>query len=651
MKLSIIIVNYNVRYFLSACLQSIQAAVKNIDAEIFVVDNNSSDLSVDMLRTDFPEIILIDNNFNAGFSKANNQAISCAKGEYILLLNPDTIVEEDCFEKCIAYMDEHMEVGGMGVKMIDGAGRFLPESKRGLPTPAVAFFKISGLSKLFPKSKRFGKYHLGFLDENEISEIEILSGAYMFMRKSVIDKIGGLDEAFFMYGEDIDMSYRITAAGYKNVYFPRSRIIHFKGESTKKSSVNYVLVFYRAMIIFAKKHFSQQNAGLFSLLINLAIYLRALIALINRLFTRFYMPLIDVGIFWSILLITKNIYETYVLGNESYYPPAIETNTFPLIITCWIFGQFLLGGYHQPVKLKAVFKGLLTGSLFVIILYAMLSESMRFSRAIVLLSTLSTFLIIPLSRILLMKLKVFRLIRFTEMNSAIIGSKSEIEKVLNILKESTARKKSYYFINPLRKSESSSDDKSFAFHAALHQIDHFLDIFNIDEIIFCMKDLRAAEMINIMQKKAVGKCNLYIHPTTSEFLLKSSSINSIGEFILPETNPVMPDWSMRKKRIFEIFLTFLLLAFSPFLIYIFRKPLLFYSNMLNVLIGKVNLIGYKNENNVRPFLIAAFPEGTTDMKKINNKIDYLLNYGTEKDLEILLGNLNQLDRNFSDQIL
>lgn len=649
MKLSIIIVNYNVRYFLSACLQSVQAAVKNIDAEIFVVDNNSTDQSVEMLRADFPEIILIANNFNAGFSKANNQAIAAAKGEYILLLNPDTIVEEDCFEKCISYMDEHPEAGGMGVKMIDGAGKFLPESKRGLPTPAVAFFKISGLSKLFPKSKRFGKYHLGFLDENEIAEIEILSGAYMFMRKSVIDKIGGLDEAFFMYGEDIDMSYRITDAGFKNVYFPKSRIIHFKGESTKKSSVNYVLVFYRAMIIFAKKHFSQQNAGLFSLLINLAIYLRALIALINRLFTRFYMPLIDLGIFWSILLITKDLYESFVLGNESYYPSAIETKTFPLIIMCLIMGQFLLGGYHQPVKLKAVFKGLLTGSLFVIILYAMLSESMRFSRAIVLLSTLSTFLIIPLSRILLMKMKLFRLIRFTEMNSAIIGGKTEIDKVLNILKESTARKKSYYFVNPLRKSESSAADKDFAFHAAMHQIDHFLDVFNIDEIIFCMKDLKAIDMINIMQKKVVGRCNLYIHPINGEFLLKSSSINSIGEFILPETNPVMPDWSIRKKRIFEVILTAFLLAFSPFLIFIFRRPLRFYLNIFNVIIGNINLIGYKN--NDRPFLIEAFPESQTDIKKTNIKIDYLLNYGTEKDLELLLGNLNQLDKNLSIQNL
>lgn len=647
MKLSVIIVNYNVRYFLSACLQSAQAAVKNIESEIFVVDNNSTDESVEMLRTEFPEIILIANNFNAGFSKANNQAISRAKGEYILLLNPDTIVEEDCFEKCIAFMDEHPETGGMGVKMIDGAGKFLPESKRGLPTPAVAFFKISGLSKLFPKSKRFGKYHLGFLDENEIAEIEILSGAFMFMRTSVIDKIGGLDEAFFMYGEDIDMSYRITAAGYKNVYYPKSRIIHFKGESTKKSSVNYVLVFYRAMIIFAKKHFSQQNAGLFSLLINLAIYLRAFIALINRLFTRFYMPLIDIGIFWTILLIIKNSYETYVLRNESYYPSTIETYAFPLIISCWIFGQFLLGGYHQPVKLKAVFKGLLTGSLFVIILYAMLSESMRFSRAIVMLSTLSAFLLIPLSRILLMKLKLFGLIRFTEMNSAIVGSKAEIENVLNILKESTAKKKSYYFINPLRKSESSADDKRFSFHAALHQIDPFLDIFNIDEIIFCMKDLKASDMINIMQKNKVGNCNLYIHPKAGEFLLKSSSINSIGEFILPETNPAMPDWSFRKKRIFEVILAVFLLIFSPFLIFIFREPMRFYTNMYGVITGKIKLIGYKNQKDIRPFLIEAFPEEPTDIKKTNIKIDYLLNYGTEKDLELLIGNLNQLERNVS----
>ena len=248
MQLSIIIVNYNVRNFLEQCLTSVFKAINGIDAEVFVVDNNSSDDSLEMVSQQFPEVIIIANKDNVGFSKANNQAMAIAKGRYILLLNPDTVVEEDTFSKCIAFSDKHPDLGGLGVKMVDGSGIFLPESKRGLPTPSVSFYKIFGLSAIFPKSKTFAKYHLAYLDKDEINEIEVLSGAFMWMRKSVLDKIGYLDEAFFMYGEDIDLSYRITQAGYKNYYFPEAQIIHYKGESTKKGSINYVFVFYLSLI-------------------------------------------------------------------------------------------------------------------------------------------------------------------------------------------------------------------------------------------------------------------------------------------------------------------------------------------------------------------------------------------------------------------
>ncbi|HCA82875.1 MAG TPA: glycosyl transferase family 2, partial [Flavobacteriales bacterium] len=213
MKLSVIIVNYNVEYFLEQCLNSVVAASKGIAVEVFVVDNNSVDGSCAMVKRRFPEVQLIENHFNAGFSKANNQAMMLAKGEYILLLNPDTVVEEDTFRKVIRFMDEHPDAGGLGVKMIDGKGKFLPESKRGLPTPSVAFYKIFGISRLFPRSKRFGRYHLAYLDKDQSHEIEILSGAFMLMRKTALDKVGLLDEAFFMYGEDIDLSYRITIGG------------------------------------------------------------------------------------------------------------------------------------------------------------------------------------------------------------------------------------------------------------------------------------------------------------------------------------------------------------------------------------------------------------------------------------------------------
>ncbi|WP_114783729.1 glycosyltransferase family 2 protein [Botryobacter ruber] len=274
-KLSVIVVSYNVQYFLEQALSSVRDALAGIPSEIFVVDNNSTDGSVEMVAAKFPEVKLIANTGNVGFSKANNQAIEASTGEYVLLLNPDTVVQETTFRKCLAFMDEHPDAGGLGVKMIDGAGKFLPESKRGLPTPMVALCKIAGISRLFPKSRTFGRYHLGFLPPDELHEVEVLSGAFMLMRRETLDKVGLLDESFFMYGEDIDLSYRIVLGGYKNYYYPGTTIIHYKGESTHKGSLNYVLVFYKAMAIFYKKHFSHSNALFFSKLILLAIYLRA----------------------------------------------------------------------------------------------------------------------------------------------------------------------------------------------------------------------------------------------------------------------------------------------------------------------------------------------------------------------------------------
>jgi len=267
-KLSVIIVNYNVQHFLEQCLYSVKKATKNLAVEVIVVDNASVDGSVEMLKEKFGDVKLIENTKNVGFSAANNQAINKATGEYILLLNPDTVIEEETFNKVIAFMESHPEAGALGVKMIDGTGNFLPESKRALPTPEVAFYKIFGLAALFPSSKRFGKYHLTYLPVDEINQVEVLSGAFILFRKVALDKTGLLDETFFMYGEDIDISYRITQAGYKNYYFPETRIIHYKGESTKKSSVKYVIIFYNAMRIFAQKHFSKKNARLFSTLIH-----------------------------------------------------------------------------------------------------------------------------------------------------------------------------------------------------------------------------------------------------------------------------------------------------------------------------------------------------------------------------------------------
>jgi len=289
MDLSVIIVSYNVRYFLEQCLVSVSKATEHIDSEIFVVDNNSTDGSCAMVSREFPEVKLIMNNENRGFSAANNQALKLAAGRYILLLNPDTLIGEDTFNKCISFMDGHPEAGAMGVRMINGKGKLLPESKRALPTPKTAFFKITGLSYIFPKSGLFSKYYLADLDSMKTTQVEIISGAFMFLRGEAVPGTGLFDESFFMYGEDIDYSYRLLKQGFKNYYYPEVMVIHYKGESTKKESPDVLVNFYKAMIIFVRKHFNNGNLKTLILPIQAAIFFRAGLSLIKQFFKRLFL--------------------------------------------------------------------------------------------------------------------------------------------------------------------------------------------------------------------------------------------------------------------------------------------------------------------------------------------------------------------------
>lgn len=282
MKLSVVIVNYNVKHFIEQCLMSVEKSAANIPAEVFVVDNASSDGSVPYLQARFPNVTFISNKENQGFARANNIAIKRSKGEYVLLLNPDTIVAEETFSNFIEFMDGHPDAGGCGAYMLRTDGSFAPESRRALPTPFVAFCKMSGLSALFPKSRRFGRYYMRYLNENETNRIEIMSGAFMFLRRKALDKAGLLDEDFFMYGEDIDLSYRLLKSGYSNYFLP-SRILHYKGESTVKSSYRYVHTFYQAMQLFFNKHYSHSSL-LLGIPIKLAIWTRAFFAYIGNQF-------------------------------------------------------------------------------------------------------------------------------------------------------------------------------------------------------------------------------------------------------------------------------------------------------------------------------------------------------------------------------
>ena len=284
MKLSVVIVSYNVSHYLLQCLDSLQRALRGIDGEVIVVDNHSRDNSVALVHQAHPEVKVIENLHNLGFSKANNIALRQAKGEYALLLNPDTIVADNTIRDCIAFLDLHPDAGAAGVMMLNADGTVAPESRRGVPTPLTSFYKLSGLCRMFPRSPRFGRYYLGHLPWQTPQQIDIVSGAFCMLRRSVLDKVGLLDEDYFMYGEDIDLSYRILKQGATNWYLPYP-ILHYKGESTQKSSFRYVHVFYQAMLIFFRKHFSHLGL-LVTLPIKTAIWFKALVALVAMLTNR-----------------------------------------------------------------------------------------------------------------------------------------------------------------------------------------------------------------------------------------------------------------------------------------------------------------------------------------------------------------------------
>lgn len=274
MQLSVIILNYNVRYFLELCVLSVQKAIQNIDAEIIVVDNNSSDDSCIMMQERFPNIRLIQNKENSGFPKGNNIGVAEAKGKYICILNPDTVVAEDTFEKVLAFAQKQNDLGIVGCKLIDGTGNFLPESKRGIPTPWVAFTKIFGLYKWFPKSSLFNKYYAQHLTENQTGKVDILVGAFMMMQLDLYNEIGGFDENCFMYSDDIDLSYMALQKGKSNYYFHETTVIHYKGESTVKDGT-YMKRFREAMNFFYKKHF--KVSVFFSLFMKIGIVFFSLV--------------------------------------------------------------------------------------------------------------------------------------------------------------------------------------------------------------------------------------------------------------------------------------------------------------------------------------------------------------------------------------
>lgn len=636
LDLSIVIVNYNVSNFLEQCLNSVYAALKTIPAEVFVVDNNSVDGSQEMLQQKFPQVELIANTENVGFSKANNQAIAISRGRYVLLLNPDTVVQEDTFESCLRYMNQHPDTGALGVRMLDGRGRFLPESKRGLPTPAVSFYKIFGLSKLFPKSKFFNRYSLGYLDELQNHEVDVLCGAFMFMRAEALEKVGLLDEAFFMYGEDIDLSYRIQLGGYKVVYFAETKIIHYKGESTKKGSLNYVFVFYNAMIIFAQKHFSKRYAKLFSITIHLAIYLRASLSLLKRIVSKSAAQSFD---FISNLLLLIWLADQWKV-KQIEFPDWLVQWLVPGYLICWIFSAWLLGLYDKGTPIKRIWKSTFFATLAILALYALLPKEWQFSRLFILLGSLSFIGIFYVSRALFTLLKKGKIdfSQFPKKRFGILAAPQEFERIKVLLEQTYPHIESIHHIEV--QTHQTSDKLN------INQLDEMLEIHRLNELIFSAKDLSSRHIIEIMVSTSAAKLEYKIAQPDTSYLIGSNSIDTAGDYYTLHFDALEQATNKRIKRVFDMLLSLIFLVLSPLLCLFFKKPLQFFDNLFGILTSKYTFVGlhmdqsnrkYHKKSIVRPYYWNAENQPETNLR-------YTKNYDALTDFKSILLNYRLLDQ-------
>ncbi|MBR6843815.1 MAG: glycosyltransferase [Bacteroidales bacterium] len=634
MTLSIVIVNYNVKYFLRQCLASVYGSQRRLsdgtelELDVWVVDNDSVDGSVEMVRQEFPQAHVIANRENVGFARANNMALrECGvrNSELMLLLNPDTLVESDTFVKCVEFMRSHDDCGGLCVKMVDGEGRYLKESKRGFPTPEASFYKISGLIRLFPRNKRIAAYYMGHLDEDEVNEIEIMPGAFLMFRREVYDKIGGLDESYFMYGEDIDFSWRIHLAGWKNYYLPTTHIIHYKGESTKKGSMNYVYTFYNAMSIFVRRYFSGGGARMFNLLLQLAIWLRAAMAWMRRVAGTVAVPLLDFAAAYGGFVLIKQLWAVWWADNIDYYPTEYTVLVIPVYILVLMLCSWLQGGYDRPVRLWRIVRGMAVGVLLLLAFYSLLDESQRYSRMLLLAGSLWTLVSTLIIRLLLSiaGVKGYALRARRRGGTLIVGSEDETTRVAGL----------YRACQPEVSVTATADLEA-------HHLQDIIRIEHIEDVVFCGRDVDMQRIISLMTTLRSAGVQYRIAPAEGDFIIGTGGILSADELYFADLDTVGTATNRRHKRLFDMGVALLLIVFSPILFWPQKRKKQYFGDCLRVLVGSLTWVGYTGFKGVFcPADIADnVPSDTADRLMLR----YMRRYRTATDLAIVMHNWNRI---------
>jgi len=593
-ELSIIIVNYNVKAFLQNCLLSIKKATEKIDSEIIVVDNASDDGSIELIKKNFEDVILIESPVNLGFSKANNLGLKISQGKYICLINPDTIVEENTFEVMINFMENHPDVGLAGCKILNPDGTFQLACRRSFPTPWVAFTKIIGLSKLFPKSKLFAKYNLTYLDENQSYEVDAVSGSFMFLRRDVYEKIGGLDETFFMYGEDLDYCYRVKQAGYKVYYVHSTQIIHFKGESTKRSNIDELKHFYDAMRLFVRKHFS--GSWIIELILQAAINIRSFLAFIGKRFLILTAIIVDFILFNLSVLLAEIIYMK--ISGFSGFPDYAYPTVFIVPAGSFVLIAYLLGSYQiKNLPISKLYPSLLISFLFTSSLTYFFKDY-AFSRAIVLITYLLLFFVLPGWRVLLKIIfkypKDSRQSLF-EANTLIVGTNEAAVELLNRLRKSY----NYYYdvVGLIDRDRKRIGEKinDVEIIGSLDTLGKVIREKGITEVIFASDFLPYNQILSIVSANQNQNVHFHLADKNYDFIISKRDVLELNELPLIEIeyNISMPVHRFIK-RAFDILLgVFLLFTLYPiFLIrYLVSKK---WNNLLylfKVLGGKYSFVG------------------------------------------------------------
>ncbi len=556
-----------------------------MEAEVIVIDNNSSDGSLQYLEPRFPGIKFTGNADNLGFAKACNQGLKKSSGDYVLFLNPDTLIPEDCFKKCLAFFASHPDAGALGVKMVDGSGKFLKESKRAFPSPLTSLYKLFGFSILFPRSPVFSKYHLGHLNENENNEVDVLAGAFMMIKRKVLDEVGSFDETFFMYGEDVDLSYRIQKAGYKNYYFAESEIMHFKGESTRRGTMNYVRMFYNAMSIFVKKHYGGSRAGVFNFSIHLAIWFRAGLSAIANFIRYIGLPLIDAGLILLAFWLMKNIWSEYV-RRDTLYENRLLWFAFPAYTIFFLIAAYYAGLYDRWYKRSELARSVIIATVLLLAGYSLLPEQYRFSRGIILFGAILAFIFISILRWILVAANVLTSNKNKEeqTNTLVVASPAEYEQTVQLLKEAGLEER------VLGRVAVTEGDESATGH--WKKIKPLSLTIPFREVIFCQGTLSFADIIESI-KTLPSHIVAKVHSAGSSSIVGSSQKDSSGEAVSKENGYKLGDpYNRRLKRLIDVVVSVLgLITFPVHLVFV-KDPFQFFANCMTVLFAQKTWVGY-----------------------------------------------------------